>query len=113
MPYLNRVTDYNFIDKNANFIMTRFLNALVRHICDTGCRVGDGFMLFALKVDPSVIKDIINYDGNASALTNALINRGYPAEAAQIVAMFPAKFLWPELMAFWKGKTPDVIRECS
>ena len=44
--------------------MNRFLNSLIRHICDTRGKVAEGFMLFAIKVNPYVIKDIIEYNGN-------------------------------------------------
>ena len=29
------------------------------------------------------------------------------------MALQPKKFLWSELMAFWKGKSEEVIIECS
>ena len=29
------------------------------------------------------------------------------------MALHPKKFLWTELMKFWKGKTEGVIVECS
>lgn len=29
------------------------------------------------------------------------------------MANYPKKFLWLELMQFWKGKTNDVVRECT
>ena len=93
--------------------MTRFLNSLVRHICDTRTSVGEGFMLFALKVNPYVIKDIIDYNGNTAALSNALVHSGYPQEAAEVMAKQPSKFLWLELMKFWKGKTDDVVKEVT
>jgi hypothetical protein len=54
-PFLNKVTDYSFLSPDAHFIMNRFLNTLVRHICDTKGRVAQGFMLFALHVNASVI----------------------------------------------------------
>lgn len=82
LPYLNIVTDYAFLVPETIFIMTRFLNSLVRHICDTQARVGHGFMLFALKVNPHVVKDIIDYNGNVTALSSALTYYGYPLDAA-------------------------------
>ena len=113
LPYLNRVTDYAFLVPDTIFIMTRFLNSLIRHICDTKSRVGDGFMLFALKINPHVVKDIINFNGNVAALSSALSYYGYPIEAAQVMACHPRKFLWLELMQFWKGKNKDVVNECT
>ena len=74
LPFLNLVTNYCFLISDTLFIMTRFLNSLVRHICDTRTSVGEGFMLFALKVNPYVIKDIIDYNGNTTALSNALVH---------------------------------------
>lgn len=70
-------------------------------------------MLFALWVDPSVIKDITGYVGNTQALSSALVKQNYPAEASEFMALHPKKFLWPELMSFWKGKTEGVIIECT
>lgn len=93
--------------------MSRFLNSLVMHIRDTRGRVGQGFMLFSLHINPAVIKDIIDYQGNVQALCSALVKQGYPHEASSIMAQDPKKFLYPELMKFWKGKTEGVIIECS
>lgn len=61
LPYLNRVIDYAFLVPDTIFIMTRFLNSLVMHICDIKGIVGDDFMLFALNINPHVVKDIIDY----------------------------------------------------
>ena len=47
------------------------------------------------------------------ALSAALVKQGYPSEASAIMALHPKKFLWTELMKFWKGKTEGVIVECS
>jgi hypothetical protein len=66
--------------------MARFLNALIRHLCDTKGKVGEGFMLFALKVNPSVIKDITDCKTNAKSLSTALVKQGYPPEAAGIMS---------------------------
>ena len=52
------------------------------HICDTKGSVGDGFMLFALKINPHVVKDIIDYSGNVAALSSALTYYGYPLDAS-------------------------------
>lgn len=82
LPYLNQVTDYAFLAQDTIFIMTRFLSSLARHICDTQGAVGAGFMLFALKVNPHVVKDIIDYSGNVTALSSALSYFGYPLAAA-------------------------------
>jgi hypothetical protein len=78
LPYLNKVTDYSFLVAETQFIMNRFLNSLVRHICDTRGRVGQGFMLFCLHVNPFVIKDIIEFEGNIQALSSALVKQGFP-----------------------------------
>ena len=52
LPFLNKVTDYSFLPETSNFILTRFLNSLTRHIIDAGIEVEVGFMHFALKYDP-------------------------------------------------------------
>ena len=70
-------------------------------------------MLFALHVNPFVVKEVIDYEGNVQALSSALVKQGYPQEASSIMAMHPKKFFWTELMKFWKGKTEEVIIECS
>ena len=112
-PFLNKVTDYSFLGPESHFIMNRFLNSLIRHLCDTRGKVALGFMLFALHVNPLVIKDIIGFEGNVLALSSALVKQGFPPEAATIMALEARKFLYPELMKFWKGKTEEVVIECS
>ena len=93
--------------------MNRFLNSLVQHIHDTRGAVGQGFMLFSLHINPVAVKDIIEYAGNMQALSEALVKQGFPNEASTIMALHPKKFLQPELMKFWKGKTEGVVVECS
>ena len=70
-------------------------------------------MLFCLYINPFVVKDIVTFQGNVQALTEALVKQGYPSEASTIMARHPKKFLWTELMKFWRGKTEGVIVECS
>ena len=113
LPYLNKVTDYSFLGPETHFIMNRFLNSLIRHISDTRSKVALGFMLFSLHVNPRVIKEIIGFEGNVLALSSALVKQGYPPQAATIMALEPGKFLYSELMKFWKGKTEEEVVECS
>ena len=35
LPFLNKVTDYRFLNADSNYIITRFLNSLSKHIVDT------------------------------------------------------------------------------
>lgn len=72
MPAISAVSDFSFLDSDCQFIMSRFLNSMVRHITDHKSPVTSGFMLFSLKVNPSVIKDIIVFSDNSSALSMAL-----------------------------------------
>ena len=39
-------------------------------------------MLFALKINSHVVKDIIDYNGNVASLSSALTYYGYPLDAA-------------------------------
>ena len=47
------VTDYSFISEEAIFIVSRFLNALSRHLKDTNDHIEEGFIYFALRFDPA------------------------------------------------------------
>jgi len=29
------------------------------------------------------------------------------------MTMFPEKFLWPDLLSFWEGKSGEVVNQCS
>ena len=49
LPFLNKVTDYSFLHEKSNFILTRFLNSLTKHVADAGIEVDVGLMLFALR----------------------------------------------------------------
>jgi hypothetical protein len=69
LPFLDKVTDYSFLGPDTHFIMNRFLNSLITHICDTRGRVTIGFMLFALHLNPFAVKEIAEYEGNVQALT--------------------------------------------
>jgi hypothetical protein len=60
LPFLNKVDDYSFLDKEASFIASRFLASLVRHITDTHADVEVGFMTFGLKYDPAKLRQLVN-----------------------------------------------------
>ena len=64
LPYLNLVTDYNFMNADANFIASRFLNALSKHVHDNKVEVGAGFMAFGLKYDPKKLKNLVDFSNN-------------------------------------------------
>ena len=68
LPFINQVTDFSYLSEEANFILTRFLVSLARHIVDVGLEVEVGFMLFALKYDPSQLKEMLHFGGNRCKL---------------------------------------------
>ena len=55
LPYLNQLRDYHFLTEKTNFIACRFLASLVRQINDTQITVGAGFVLYALKLNPTML----------------------------------------------------------
>jgi AAA domain len=44
-----------------------------------------------------------------AALKEALIIKKYPAAAVSVMALYPDKFMQPELLQFWEGKSGEVI----
>lgn len=64
LPYLNIVTDYNFLTPIDHFPASRFLNALSVHIHDNKVEIGAGFMAFGLKYDPTKLKNLIDFSNN-------------------------------------------------
>ena len=105
LPYLNLVTDYNFMNADANFIASRFLNSLSKHIHDNRVEIGPGFMAFGLKYDPTKLKSLVEFSNNRNHLNEALIILGYSHQSASIISFNPTKLLWPELLKFFSGKT--------
>ena len=104
LPYLNKITDYSFLQSTDSFICSRFLSSLIRHLIDTKGGVDIGFMLFAMRVDPSKLIAIIEYEGNRQTLIKTCIHLNFNQEAAQLIAELPSKFLWPDLLKFFKDK---------
>jgi len=37
----------------------------------------------------------------------------FPITAVTVIALYPDKFLWPDLLQFWGGKSNEVISQCS
>ena len=111
LPYLNRVDDYQFLNDSTLFIANRFLNSLTQHIIDTGLKVGNGFIIFALKLDPSKLIDIISINDNRLVLKNTFVHLNYTVESADIITKYPQKFLWPELLAFFKCRSVNEIND--
>jgi hypothetical protein len=110
LPYLNQITDYRFLTAENNFITSRFLASLITHICDTQEPIEEGFILFALQLNPRTLKDIFDNQRNIGALRGALRHKKFPESATAIMCIYPQKFLWPDLMSFWQGKSDDMIR---
>lgn len=109
LPYLNQVSDYKFLGDDSHFICNRFLASLVTHICDTESSVGCGFILYALHLNPSQLQGLITNEDSVTSLKQALAAKNYPQSAIAVMTMFPDKFLWPELLNFWDGKSIDMI----
>ncbi len=55
LPYINETTDYKFLTKKSDFIVSRFMNSLAQHIKDNSSQVGIGFMILALKINPILV----------------------------------------------------------
>ena len=64
LPYINGVTDFSFLCKDSDFYLCRFLAALTCHIKDTQKEVGVGFMILALKMNPTLIPSIVQFHTN-------------------------------------------------
>ena len=112
LPSLSLIRDYTFLDEESTFIMTQFLNTLIRHIADHCLKVEVGFIMFALRFNPSIITDILAFHNNIQTMSQALTILGYPKSASDIMSHHPQKFLWPQLMKFWRDKTHDTINDC-
>jgi hypothetical protein len=106
LPYLNQVTDYSFMEPDASFIASRFLASLARHIMDVKETVDVGFMAFGLKYDPTRLRQLVCIHNHQSRLVDALKLQGFSVHAAAVIVTHPSKLLWPELLKFFKGKTP-------
>jgi hypothetical protein len=109
LPFIDKVSDFGFLGPDTSFISGRFLASLALHIKDVQCSVSAGFISFALHVNPSALKSIISKGENVIALREALLQRGFQQAAVNIISHFPAKFLWPGLLAFWRDKSPDSV----
>ena len=109
LPYLNEVTDYCFLTEETNFIASRFLASLVTHVRDTDSTIGVGFVLFAFQLNPRSLQGLINNPVSMASLKEALAIKKYPAAAVTVMAIFPDKFLWPDLLQFFEGKSGEVI----
>jgi hypothetical protein len=68
LPFINQVTDFTYLSERSSFILTRFLSSLSRHIVDVGLEVDVGFMLFALKYDPTQLKEMLHFGDNRCKL---------------------------------------------
>ena len=69
LPYLNQVTDYSFLTDESTFIMSRFLKSLSNHVVDIKGDVGVGYILCALKIDPSKLIILLHFNNNLTPIT--------------------------------------------
>ena len=113
LPFIDRVTDYRFLGQDSSFIANRFLSALALHIKDIQGTVSAGFVAFALHVNPTLLKSIITSRGSLAALRQVLLERGFQTAAVNVMCLYPAKFLWPDLLSFWHDKSPETVTSCA
>ena len=113
LPSIEKVTGFKFLMEEDHFIASRFLASLALHIRDTESKVGAGFVLFAMLINPKELHGMFNQAENKVSLREALTVRRYPPSAINVVALFPEKFLWPELLHFYEGKSDEVITQTS
>lgn len=55
---------------------------------------------------------IFNSGKYKGPLEGALEHLSYPVLAISTICKMPQKFLWPDLLTFWKSKSPQVISDC-
>lgn len=82
------------------------------HIKDKKASVEKGFMLFAIHLNPNALHDIIIFDKNKSVLIETLIYLGFNEQCSNIISETPSKFLWSDLLSFFKGKLDSMITQC-
>ena len=109
LPSIEKVTDFKFLMEEDNFIASRFLVSLALHIKDTESNIGTGFVLFAMHINPKELHGMFNSLQNKLNLRDALNIKRYPASSVNIIGLYPEKFLWPELLHFYEGKSDEVI----
>lgn len=68
LPFITQVSDYRFLNPEANFIANRFLASLVVHLKDTETPVDPGFVHFALHLNPRSLKNVITIGDGVMAL---------------------------------------------
>ena len=85
--------------------MNRYLKSLVLHINDIKCPVDTGFMLFALRYNPTLIQKIVSIEDYKNSFQEAIRFLGFSEESSITIRKYPQKFLWPLLFEFFKGKT--------
>lgn len=69
-------------------------------------------MVLALKLNPAIIKGILNFKSNSTHLEKALSMAGYSQAAVKCFIREPGKLLWPELLSFFDGKLEEQRAEC-
>ena len=113
LPYINKVTDFSFLVEETHFIAGRFLNSLVLHITDLNESVTFGFILFAMYMNPRVLKGMITSIDNKTALREALTYKGYSLTTINLICLYPDIFLFPELQNYWQGQTVIIIEQSA
>lgn len=113
LPSIEKVTDFMFLMEEDHFIASRFLASLSLHIRDADSKIASGFVLFAMHINPKELHGMFAQPVNKLSLRDALTIKGFPASAVNIISLFPEKFLWPDLLRFYEGKSDEVISQTS
>lgn len=56
LPFLNKVDNYDFLEDESTYIMSKFVRSLTDHIIDIESKVEKGFILCSLKYDHSRLR---------------------------------------------------------
>ena len=112
LPYIDQCTDFSFLSEDSSFMVNRYLRSLVLNIKDADMTVGKGFMILALKMNPSLLQGIVTSAANSASLVEALMHSGFASDPALMISKNPSKFLWPQLLKFFKGKSQTTVCEC-
>ena len=112
LPFIELCSDFNFLQPIHNCVLDSFLEALSQHVRDTMSTVGQGFMIFALKFNPRQLASIVVWESNQIVLKQTLQHLGFTESSSSLMQAHPSKFLWPELLKFFKDKPQNLIDDC-
>lgn len=61
LPFINKVTDYSFLNNDHHYIMASFIESLSEHIIDNQSQIEQGFIIASIKFESTRLIDIISY----------------------------------------------------